>query len=146
MNEIQYHQAFCAWMEEHARRPLERRFSTAEIDDPVEEIETMGRGEPREPLSLPRTLRADLLKSQFRPAKCSRPLRAMMEDKRVNARGRRARKSRFRPQPDHGVAHAHRPAVIDPEMKTGLSLKTFRSSSAWSVDQLISYDLRSTDA
>lgn len=118
----------------------------AEIINPVAEIETMGRSEPHEPVPLLRTLRAYLLKSQFQPAKRSRRLRLMKEDKRVNARSHLARKLRLGPQPVHGVARAHRLAVTDPEKKTGLSQKTFRSSSAWSVDQIMSYDVRSADA
>lgn len=146
MNETQYCQDFCGWTQEHAWTTRERQRSTADIADPVEKIEMMGGNEPREPVSLLRTLRAYLLKSQFQLAKRGRHFRIMMEDKRVNARSRLARNPRLRPPPVHRLTHAHRSAVVDPGKKTGLSLKTFRSPSPRSFHQLMSYDLRSTDA
>lgn len=146
MNEIKYDQDFCGSTQQQARMPGDRRCSAVVIDNLVQEIETLGCSEGHEPVSLLRALRAYLLQSQFQPVRRGRRLLSLMRDKRVDARNRLAWNPRLRSQPDHGVTHARHLAVIDPKKQTGHSLRTLRSCSAWSFDQLVSYNLWFADA
>jgi len=144
MDEIKHVQEFCGWTREQARMAQDGRFLATGIDNVAQAIETLARSERHEPVSLP--LWVYPRKSEFPPAKRYHRLRLLKEDKDANARSRFARKFRLRPQPDHSVAHARGLAVIGLDKRVGLSLRTFRSSSTRSFDQLMSYDIWSADA
>jgi hypothetical protein len=140
MNEIKYDQDFYGWTQEQARLLREGRFAELDIDNVVEEIETLGRSEQRELVSHLRVLLAHLLKWRYQPSRRSRSWRLSIEGKRVEAGKHLIENPSLKPQLGEIVAHAYRLALIDAERQTRLARRNFPAACPWSFDQAMAED------
>ncbi|HEY1931294.1 MAG TPA: DUF29 domain-containing protein [Acetobacteraceae bacterium] len=140
MNQIKYDQDFHGWTQEQARLLRQRRFAELDIDNVVEEIQALGRGERREVVSHLRLLLTHLLNWQHQPGNRGRSWRLSIEGHRIQAAKHLEENPSLRSQLDDIQAHAYRLARIDAERQTRLSRKTFPESCPWSFDRAISDD------
>lgn len=146
MNEIRYDRDLCRRTQGQLRISRDRGLTETDINRLAKKIETSGCGARREAISLRRTLRVSLLNSRSRPAARRRRSAFMVENICTDARNSVSGNPQPKPQPGHGMTHAHRLAVSDPENGAGLSPGPFRSSAVWPFEQITSYCSRSADA
>jgi hypothetical protein len=138
MNEVKYEQDFYGWTQEQARLLREGRFAELDVANVVEEIETLGRGERRELISHLRVLLTHLLKWAYQSGRRGRSWLLSIEIQRLETREHLAENPSLKPQLDDAIGQAYRLAVIDAELQTRISRKTFPTTCPWSFDEIMS--------
>ena len=137
MSNTLYEQDFHAWAERQAALLRARKFSDADIENIVEEIESMGRSERRELVSRLTVLLLHLLKWQFQPARRGSSWRRTI----MVQRQRLSRHLRDNPslasRLEQAMADAYSDARIEAEDETGLAMETFPDLCPFSFDEVI---------
>lgn len=113
------------WALAQAALLRERRFDEADLDNIIEEIETVGRSEWRTVRSALRVLCMHILKWQYQPSKRSRSWALSIASQRLEyARAIKDNPS-LRPHLDDILAEAHKSARLEAAGETDLPLKAF---------------------
>ena len=137
MSNTLYEQDFHAWTGRQADLLRARKFSEADIENIVEEIESMGRSERRELVSRLRIVLSHLLKWRLQPGSRGnswrRSIRTQRHDLRLHLRDNPSLKSRL----DQAMADAYAGARLDAEEETGLAAETFPGSCPFTFDAAI---------
>lgn len=140
MDNSLYEQDFHAWTERQAELLRARDFTHADIDNIVEEIESMGRSERRELTNRLAVLLLHLLKWRFQPAFRGNSWRLTIKARRhsltEHLRDNPSLKSRL----DQVMANAYMGARIEAERETGLAAETFPEAAPFTFAQAIDGD------
>ena len=135
-----YEQDFCLWIETTANLLKEGQYSQLDIENLVEEIETMGKSEKNALESNLIVVFLHLLKWQYQPDKRSRSWKSSIFEHR-----RRIHKA-FKNSPSLKVffanvfAECYQYGRKQASIETGLSLTAFPTESPFTIDEILDED------
>lgn len=135
-----YHQDFYAWTQEQAQLLKVGQLSAIDIENIIDEIESMGRSEKRALSSRLEVLLTHLLKWQYQVA-----LRGKSWDFTIKEQRRRLTKL-LKDNPSlyswlhEAVLEAYVEAIQQAEIETGLHVSVFLDVCPWTVEQVLDFD------
>lgn len=135
-----YDTDFYGWANEQAALLRAGRLSEADIENIAEEIESMGRSEKSELISLLTMLFAHLLKWRYQSDLQSRSWRLTIEQQRLHLEEHIAANPSLKSQLDGAIARAYRHARIDAERETHLSRATFPIECPFTFEEAMNPD------
>ena len=133
-----YDTDFYAWANEQAKLLREGKFTTADIEHIVEELETLGRTEKRELTSRLVVLLTHLLKWRHQPSRRGNSWRLTIKEQR------RALRRHLRDNPSlkgslpEVLADAYGDAVLATARESGLDETTFPETCPWPFERIVS--------
>ena len=132
-----YEVDFYAWVNEQAELLRAGRLSEADLDNIVEEIESMGRREKRELVSRLSILLLHLLKWRHQPGLRGNSWRGSIRVQRLELTRHLRDNPSLKAHLSEGIEDAYRVAVIAAESQTGLPEAVFPLSCPWAVEQMM---------
>ncbi len=134
---INYDTDFYGWTQEQAALLKAGRLSELDIDNLLEEVETMGRSEKRELDSRLTVLLAHLLKWQFQPIRRGRSWQLTIEGQRINFSETLDDNPSLKPKLDTILNKAYAKAIIKVSQETGFDKKTFPDACPWMLSEIL---------
>lgn len=132
-----YERDFYGWTQEQSALLREHRFTQLDIDNLIEEIESMGRSERRQLLNRLEVLLLHLLKWQYQPELRSRSWElTIVEQRRRLAKLLRTNPSLHAELPDL-LPEAYDDATFSAMRETGLPQATFPALCPWAVGEVL---------
>lgn len=132
-----YENDFYGWTVEQANALRSGRLSELDIQNLIEEIETMGRSEKRALDSRLTVLLAHLLKWQYQPIRRGKSWQLTIEGQRISFFDVLNDNPSLKPQLDAILSHAYSKARIEAAKETGLDKSTFPAQCPWSLSQVV---------
>ena len=132
-----YEQDFCLWIETTANLLKEGRFSQLDIENLVEEIETMGRSEKNALESNLIIVFLHLLKWQYQPDKRSRSWESSIFDHRRRIHKAFKNSPSLKPFFANVLAECYQYGRKQASIETGLSLTAFPTESPFTIDEIL---------
>jgi len=133
---INYEQDFYGWTQEQAHLLRAGRLADLDIENLIEEIETMGRSEKRELQSRLAVLLVHLLKWQYQPMRRGKSWTLTIQGQRVNFVDVLDDNPGLKPQLSDILKNAYRLAKINASKETALEISTFPLDCPWTFDQI----------
>ena len=133
---IPYEQDFYGWTQEQAALLRAGRLTDLDIDNLIEEIETMGRSEKRELQSRLSVLLMHLLKWHYQPARRGKSWTLTIQIQRVDFMDVLQDNPGLKSQLTDLTANAYRSARINASRETGLDMQTFPVQCPWDFQQI----------
>ncbi|TXL04143.1 DUF29 domain-containing protein [Methylococcaceae bacterium CS1] len=134
---INYNTDFYGWTQEQAALLKAGRLSDLDIDNLLEEVETMGRSEKRELDSRLTVLLIHLLKWQYQPVRRGRSGQLTIEGQRINFSETLEENPSLEPQLDTILKKAYAKSIIKASQETALDKQTFPSVCPWTYSQIL---------
>ena len=134
---ISYDQDFYSWTQEQAELLKNGRFSELDIDNLIEEVESMGRSEKRELESRLTILLLHLLKWSYQEIGRGRSWQLSIDEQRIQFEETLDENPGLKPQLDEIVKKAYRLAVIQAARETKISKAVFPECCPWTLVQFI---------
>jgi len=135
-----YDTDFYGWIQNQAAMLRNRDFAALDLDNLIEEVESMGKSEKRELESRIELLLMHLLKWQYQPSFRG----ASWEATIIEQRKRVAKHLRENPSLKGNLAEAYKEtysyAVLEAVKETGLHKSTFPTECPWTFDQAMDDD------
>ena len=131
-----YSEDFVRWCFEQAELLKARQFTKADLENIVEELESMGNEQRRALRSSYRLLIMHLLKWQFQPQRRSRSWKNTITRERVNIADYEGDSATLRDQAPVLVAEAYRGAVLRASGQTDLPRRAFPADCPYTLEQL----------
>ena len=132
-----YERDFYAWTHEQTTRLRTRDFDRLDIDNLIEEIETMGRSERRQLTSRLEVLLIHLLKWQFQPALRGRSWQLTVVEQRRRIEKLLQANPSLRPQLPDLLAEAYNDATFGAMRESGLPQETFPAVSPYTLENVL---------
>ncbi len=137
---INYNQDFYGWTQEQASLLRMGRFTDLDIENLIEEVETMGRSEKRALESRLTVLLVHLLKWQYQPVRRSRSWELTIKNQRINFMKILRDNPGLKPSLDQLMLDAYQIATIEASQETGLDEKTFPIECPWNLQEVTNLD------
>ena len=134
---INYDTDFYGWTQEQAALLKAGRLAELDIDNLLEEVETMGRSEKRELDSRLTVLLLHMLKWQYQPIRRGRSWQLTIEGQRINFSETLYENPSLKPQLDTILKKAYAKAIIKASQETALDKKTFPGHCPWTLTQIL---------
>lgn len=131
-----YDQDFYGWTQEQAALLKAGRLNDLDIDNLIEEVETMGRSEKRALESRLTVLLVHLLKWKYQPARRSRSWTLTIVGQRIKFDRVLKDNPGLKPQLSEIMNNAYRLAKVNAERETKLDAKVFDLECAWTLEQI----------
>lgn len=132
-----YERDFYAWTQEQANLLREHQFAKLDIDNLIEELESMGRSERRQLTSRLEVLLVHLLKWQYQPERQSRSWElSILEQRRRIAKLLRASPS-LHPDLPELLAEAYDDARFSAMRETGLPQSAFPAACPYPLERVL---------
>jgi hypothetical protein len=132
-----YEQDFYAWTQQQAALLREHQFTRLDMDNLIEELESMGRSERRQLLNRLEVLLMHLLKWQYQPELRGRSWQwTILEQRRRIVKLLRANPS-FQPEIPVLILEAYEDAAFSTMRETGLPLTTFPTHCPYAPSQVL---------
>ena len=135
-----YEQDFCLWIETTANLLKERRFSQLDIENLIEEIETMGRSEKNALESNLIVVFLHLLKWQYQPDKRSRSWKSSIFEHRIRIHKAFKNSPSLKPFFANVFTECYQYGRKRASIETGLSLTAFPTESPFTMDEILDED------
>ncbi len=132
-----YEQDFYRWTQEQAALLKAGALSQLDIENLIEEVESMSRSEKREMVSRLAVLIMHLLKWDFQPELRGRSWELTIEEQRGELFDVLEDSPSLRPQLIETIEKAYRKAVLQAVRETGLSKSTFPETCPYSIEQIM---------
>jgi uncharacterized protein DUF29 len=139
MSKIQYEHDFSAWLQQQADALRAKDWPALDVDNLIEELETLGRSERNALWSHLRILLVHLLKWRYQPERRTRSCRGNITRARQNVTRRLQQHSLRRELPDF-ITEAYTDARRLAADETGLPLATFPETCEWTAVELQNLD------
>jgi hypothetical protein len=139
MSKTQYETDFYAWLTEQAGHLRAKRWEALDIENLVEELDTLGRSERNALWSHLRILLLHLLKWRYQPERRTRSWRGSITRARQNV-ARRLQQPSLRRELSDFITEAYADARRLAADQTGLPLATFPEMCEWNEDQVQDVD------
>ena len=139
MSKIQYEHDFSAWLQQQAEALRAKDWSALDVDNLIEELETLGRSERNALWSHLRILLMHLLKWRYQPERRTRSWRGSITRARQQVARRLPQPSLHRELPDF-ITEAYADARRLAADETGLPLATFPETCEWTAVELQNLD------
>jgi len=140
VNQQLHERDFYAWANEQAALLRAGRLSEADIDHIAEEIESMGKSEKRELVSLLTVLLAHLLKWYYQPVRRGAPWEVTIRIQRRDLYRHIRDNPSLVATLDEAISDAYGDAVLTAYGETGLPKQTFPAACPWSFEQMMDED------
>ena len=137
---INYEQDFYGWTQEQAGLLRAGRLTDLDIENLIEEVETMGRSEKRALESALTVLLVHLLKWQYQPVRRGRSWELTIKTQRINFMKILRDNPGLKPSLDQVMMDAYQMAVINASQETGLDEKSFPVACPWSLLDATNHD------
>lgn len=134
---ISYDKDFYSWTQEQAELLRNGRFSELDIDNLIEEVESMGRSEKRELESRLTILLLHLLKWKYQEVRRGRSWQLSIDEQRIQFEKTLNENPGLKPALDQIIKDAYKLAVIRAARETKISKAVFPERCPWTVAQLI---------
>jgi len=135
-----YEQDFYLWIETTAQQLKEGRFSELDLDNLIEEIETMGRNQKDALESNLIIILVHLLKWQYQPNKRSRSWESSIFEHRRRIKKAFKNSPSLKPYFREVFNECYQDARKQASIETGLSLKVFPLESPFNIDEVLDED------
>jgi hypothetical protein len=132
-----YERDFHAWTSEQAALLRARKFSSADIDNIAEEIESMGRSERRELVNRLSVLALHLLKWRFQPALRGASWRLSIEEQRYRLASHLRDNPSLKSKLGGAISEGYDLAVIICARETGLSKQGLPATCPWTFEHMM---------
>ncbi len=139
MSKTSYEEDFYAWLSEQAGHLRAKRWEALDIENLVEELDTLGRSERNALWSYLRILLLHLLKWRYQPERRTRSWRGSITHARQNV-ARRLQQPSLRRELSVFITEAYTDARRLAADQTGLSVATFPEICEWNEDQVQDVD------
>jgi hypothetical protein len=123
-NEL-YESDFYAWTQEQARLLRERRFDDLDLDNLVDEVQSVGSSEKREIRNRLKVLLTHLLKWKFQPGRRGDSWSNTIWEQRQNIADIITSSPSLRPYFEHALRAAYLGATVSASQQTGLAIVIF---------------------
>lgn len=133
---INYDKDFYGWTQEQASLLRAGRLTELDIDNLIEEVETMGRSEKRELESRLTVLLLHLLKWKYQDARRGRSWELSIIEQRLKFDETLEENPGLKPKLDEILVKAYKFAIIQASRETQLSIKVFPDSCPWPFEQI----------
>ena len=133
---ISYDKDFYSWTQEQAELLKHGRFSELDIDNLIEEVETMGRSEKRELESRLTVLLLHLLKWKYQDVRQCRSWELSIIEQRLKFEETLKENPGLKSKLDDMLKKAYRYAVIEASKETKISIKIFPELCPWELDKI----------
>lgn len=134
---INYEKDFYGWTQEQAALLKAGRFNEIDIENLIEEVETMGRSEKRELESRLTVLLQHLLKWQYQEGRRCKSWNLTIDGQRIQFRKTLKENPGLKPLLGEIVADAYQLAVVYAAKETNISKKVFPEHCPWELSQII---------
>jgi len=134
---INYNTDFYGWTQQQAALLKAGRLSELDIENLLEEVETMGRSEKRELDSRLTVLLIHLLKWQYQPIRRGRSWQLTIKGQRINFSETLEENPSLKPQLDTILKKAYAKSIIKASQETALDEQTFPSVCPWTYSQIL---------
>jgi hypothetical protein len=135
-----YERDFYAWTQQQAKHLREHDFVRLDIENLIEEIESMGRSERRQLTNRLEVLLLHLLKWQYQPGLQGRSWRATIAEQRRRIQRILRDNPSLRPELDACLQDAYEDARYAAANETGLPLTTFPESTPFALPEVLAAD------
>lgn len=132
-----YETDFYSWTQQQAGLLKAGRFSDADLENIIEEIESMGRSEKRELESRLSVLLLHLLKWKYQPSRQCRSWRLSIDEQRIQFIRVLNENPGLKPHLHHVLVDAYEVAVIKAAKETRLSEKNFPPECPFEWENII---------
>lgn len=132
-----YDADFYGWTQEQAALLKAGRLAELDIENLLEEVETMGRSEKRELDSRLTVLLLHLLKWQYQPIRRGRNWQLTIEGQRINFSETLDENPSLKPQLGTILKKAYAKSLIKTSQETALDKQTFPRSCPWTFAQIL---------
>jgi hypothetical protein len=133
---INYDKDFYGWTQEQAALLRAGRLTDLDVNNLIEEIETMGRSEKRELQSRLMVLLVHLLKWQYQPVRRGRSWLLTIKGERINLEDVIQDNPGLKSQLPEILNHAYCLAKVEAAKQTRLDEKLFPHDCLWSLEQI----------
>lgn len=133
---MSYETDFYKWTNEQARLLKAGKFDQIDIENIVEELETLGRGEKRELVNRLAVLLAHLLKWQLQPERRGKSWRATIEEQRRQLKKHLKEDPSLKPFLNEAIEDAHLSAIAELVRVTPFEKKDLPDSCPYSIEQI----------
>lgn len=133
---INYNQDFYGWTQEQAALLRAGRLTDLDVENLIEEIETMGRSEKRELESRLTILMLHLLKWQYQEARRGRSWQLSIDEQRIQFQKTLKENPGLKPLLEQIISDAYELAVLQASRETKISKGIFPAECPWTLDQL----------
>jgi hypothetical protein len=134
---INYQSDFYSWTQEQAALLKAGRLQELDIENLIEEIETMGRSEKRELESRLAVLLVHLLKWQYQPVRRGRIWQLTIDEQRLQFSKVLNDNPGLKPHLDQIIKDAYTLAIIRSSKETALEKTVFPDACPWEVAQIL---------
>jgi hypothetical protein len=133
---ISYDQDFYSWTQEQAELLKHGRFSELDVENLIEEIETMGRSEKRELESRLTVLLLHLLKWKYQEVRRGRSWELSIIEQRLKFEETLEENPGLKQKLDEILKKAYKFAIIQASRETKISSNVFPEKCPWSLDKI----------
>ena len=134
---INYDKDFYGWTQEQAALLRAGRLNDLDIDNLIEEVETMGRSEKRELKSRLTVLLQHLLKWEYQDGRRCKSWQLTIDGQRIEFIDTLIDNPGLKPLIEDIIKDAYKLAVVYASKETSLSKSAFPISCPWTFDQII---------
>jgi hypothetical protein len=135
-----YETDFYTWTQQQAAFLKSSQFSEIDLENLIEEVESMGRSEKRELESRLTVLLQHLLKWQYQPARRGRSWELTIKGQRMNFIKVLNENPGLKPSLNQCLIDAYQFAIVEASKETGLDEKTFPSVCPWELTEITKPD------
>ena len=132
-----YDKDFYGWTQEQAALLRAGRLNDLDIENLIEEIETMGRSEKRELESRLTVLLLHLLKWKYQEVRRGRSWELSIDEQRIQFNKTLKENPGLKPALDEILKDAYKLATIQASRETKISKSVFSQECPWMLDQII---------
>jgi hypothetical protein len=132
-----YETDFFAWTQEQAQLLRARRFDDLDLDNLVDEVESVGSSEKREIRNRLKGLITHLLKWKYQPARRGTSWRRTIKSHREILADIVQSSPSLRPYLLHAISAAHQGATVDASEETGLAAGVFPDECPFSAIEIL---------
>jgi len=137
MERVLYQEDYYGWLQENAQLIREKRFSEIDVENIVEELESMGKSEKRELSSRLTILLMHLLKWQYQSVKRSTSWRNTIAVQRIDIRELLEDSPSLKNEIADKIEIAYEKAKLTAEVETGIEKQNFPSQCPFSLEQIL---------
>ncbi|MCW5713274.1 MAG: DUF29 domain-containing protein [Bauldia sp.] len=135
-----YERDFFAWTQEQARLLRERRFDELDLQNLIDEVESVGRSERREIASRLEILLAHLLKWRFQPGLRTPSWRRTIRDQRTEIRRVLNDNPSLRSFPSETLNLSYAAGCHRAADETGIDASLFPEECPFTIDQVLNHE------
>jgi len=135
--EALYDRDFYEWTQKNAQLLREGRLSEIDLENLIEELESMGRSEKRAFVNRLAVLIAHLLKWQYQPDLRAKSWRSTIKEQRMQVADLLEDNPSFKPFLNDMFLKAYKKAVVIAEKETGLEEETFPVPCPYELEEIM---------